>query len=122
MKKSFKIVNPIFKSETLFCLGFTLKEFKKEMKKYNYDYDISSPDIAGTTFSIRQKGFRYRVVWFEDSKDIAGIVHEVVHLCVRICEDKGVPIKAHIETGECGDETFAYMVEFYLNEVIKKIK
>jgi len=52
----------------------------------------------------------------------ATLVHELFHLVVRISEDKGVPIISNIQTGQVGDETSAYMLEYYYNEIIALFK
>lgn len=63
----------------------------------------------------------FRIVWIKELKNIGCLVHELFHLVIRIMADKGIPVVANIQTGECGDETAAYLLEFYLNECLNKI-
>ena len=125
--KDFIIDEHIFKTSTRFIIGCSGKEFDKRLKKINgkkntnYDRkEVLGGYVCGTVIPSTEGYFR--LVWIEDSKDFGGIIHELSHLVVRICEDKGLPIKANIETGDVGDETFAYLLEFYTNEVKKKLK
>jgi hypothetical protein len=118
--KEFTIDEPVFKTSTVFLIGCSGKEFQKRIKKWGGEKELDGGYVCGTVIPSK-KGY-FRIVWSEDKKDIGGIVHEISHLVVRICDSKGIPIKANIETGECGDETFAYLMEFYTNQVIKKLK
>jgi hypothetical protein len=118
--KEFTIDEHIFKTSTVFLIGCSSKEFQKRLKRLGGKTNFVDGYICGTVIPSSEGYFR--IVWVEDKKDIGGIIHELTHLVVRICNDKGVPIKANIETGDCGDETFAYLMEFYTNQIIKKLK
>jgi hypothetical protein len=122
--KKFIIKDEIFKTETLFIVNCSYQEFRRVAKKYGGKIDDEFLDsyICGTV--IRCKNF-FRIVWVEKvskkPSDIGDIVHELFHLVVRILEDKGVPIKANTKTGECGDETHAYLLESYVRQFLEKI-
>lgn len=118
--KEFVIKENLFKTSTIFILNCSGKEFAKRIKKMGVKTDIAESYVCGTVIPCGDRFFRG--VWVESAKDLGGIMHEISHLVVRVCTDKGVPIKANIETGEVGDETFAYLIEFYTNEIFKKLK
>ena len=118
----FIIKERTFKTRTLFVLNCGFKEFAKIVKSYGIEVENLGKFINGMVLSSNDNKYFFRTIWYEDAKDFGGLIHEVFHLVVRICDDKGVPIKAHIETGQCGDETAAYLLEFYTNEVFKKLK
>jgi hypothetical protein len=115
--KTFKIEDKIFKTETLFIIGKYDEANEYLKKKFNYEGELDEM-VIGSVIKIPNKkdDYFFRVLWVEDAKNIPLVVHEMFHLVVRICQDKQVPIKANIETGECGDETAAYLLEFYLEQ------
>ncbi len=124
MKKEFIIKDDIFKTSVLFVVNCDQNEFKRRVKSRGAkDVDLSEYS-CGTV--IGAGGNFFRAVWVKNftkkPRDIAEFAHEVVHLVVRICDDKGVPIKANIETGEVGDETFAYLTEFYMDKGLNQLK
>lgn len=67
----------------------------------------------------------WRVVWIEkfskQPEDMGNLCHEIFHLVVRVCRDKQIPIVANIETGEVGDESAAYLFDFFLRETLKNV-
>lgn len=122
--KKFKIKDNVFKTEVMFVINCDHVQFERIAKKFGakIQNDEYGEDTIGTV--LRSKD-GFRIVWLRHmskrTEDIACLVHEVVHLVVRILEHKGVPVKANIETGDCGDETHAYLMEFYVSEVLKRI-
>lgn len=122
--KVFKITDPIFKTEPLFIGNCSYQQMTNYLRKnFNIHQDGDAPGIMGRMLTFRTAP--YRVVYvkkFAKSGEYLGaMVHEIFHLVTRVCEDKGIPIYSHISTGECGDEAAAYLLEFYLNNALKKI-
>ena len=127
--KVFSVKEPIFKTEPLFVYGCSYEQMHRYLRRRFKTAKLKEKEVnedPGTASTIRFSGPPWRVVWFEKinkrSLESHGeIVHELFHLVVRICEDKGIPIKANIETGECGDETAAYLMDFFMREVWRRV-
>ena len=118
----FSITEPVFRTEPLFLLGCSAREAEQYLRK-RYRLRVSIDSTAcGTMMSFRR--YPHRVVWSDAApsgpKALAQLLHELVHLVVRICGDKGVPIHPNIHTGECGDETAAYLFEFFAYEILRR--
>lgn len=120
------ITEEVFRTKTYFIFNCTNKEAEKFVKR-KYDKKIIVPDDTdGTVLTFNKDGERTnRVVWLEYfdrryDEDLSCLAHEVVHLAVRICEDKGIPIIANIQTGEVGDEPLAYLVDFFTKQFLEK--
>lgn len=123
--KSFTILEGVFKTGPYFVFGCTGEELKKHVKK-THAIDIEAPKSAGTQITVKDKSGTSRILWVPEVPNrpeiIGRLVHEIFHLVVRICRDKGVPIVANIETGECGDETAAYLMEYFYIECMKRLR
>ncbi len=120
MIKEFVIHEEVFKTSVLFIIGCGQKELTERIKKYGVNLENLGMYVCGSVLEVKSKFFR--IVWVENEKSIGEIVHEVLHLVTRILQDKGVPIKASFEDGEFGDETAAYLLEFYINRISKELK
>lgn len=118
--KEFVIKDAVFKTSVLFLVNCNYDEANKRLRRRGIDAQLREYEV-GTVMKIDDETF-FRIVWVEKFKDLGVLVHELLHLVVRIVEDKGVPIKANHKNGECGDETAAYLLEFYFNECVKKLK
>lgn len=121
--KEFIIKDEVFKTEVLFITNCGYKEATKRLKRRGFTEELDEYTI-GTV--VKAKGSFFRIVWLEKfsfkKEHFCNLIHELFHLVVRIMQDKGVPIKANIETGECGDETAAYLLEYYVGECMKILK
>ena len=122
--KLIKILNDIFKLEILVIANCSTKEANEYFKKIKNKYFIE--DDKNTVGQL-VKAFhgQYRIIYLEklnkSQRSRAELVHELFHLVIRICEDKGVPNVPNIHTGHCGDETGAYLIEFYYNKIMEKV-
>ncbi len=121
--KVFSIKDPVFKTEPLFVLGCTATELEWLLKRrYRLTYSVD-PESCGTMITLRRSP--WRIVWTlglpRSPKDIACLMHELLHLVTRICGDKGIPIHHHISTGECGDEAAAYLFEYFAVTRFKRL-
>ncbi len=65
------------------------------------------------------------ILWVEKfsrkNELLAVLCHELVHLCVALLDDRGIPIYYEGSQGDHGDETLAYLYEFIFKEILKKI-
>lgn len=121
--RTFTIDEPVFKTNPLFIVDCTYAEMTAYVKKRFRATVQPAPDgVIGTvlTFDVRP----WRIVWIERAtrRDIPILLHEVFHLVTRICADKGVPIVAHHPTGENGDETAAYLLEFFMARLMRRMR
>jgi hypothetical protein len=116
--KIFKITEPVFKTEPLFIIDCSFKRFSKYLKKHYHCNCGSYVGQTGQMFTFKRTP--WRVVWVE-KKDENVLIHELFHLVTRICQDKGIPIVAQMEHGS-GDETAAYLYEFFARRCLKRIR
>ncbi len=118
---SFRIVEPVFKTEPVFILGCSAEEAELFLRK-RYRIRARVPRCQGTMLTFDR--FPWRVVWSKLAPNTpaatAELLHEIFHLVTRICGDKGVPIIHHIPSGECGDEAAAYLFEFFAGECLRR--
>lgn len=123
--KQIIIINPIFKTETLFMIGD--RDWANKILEKNETKDRIDDDCLGTV--LRNDRGQYVYVYIQPKGNeidfVTGLTHEITHLVTRILESRNVftigEINCEKVTGN-GDETFAYTVEFYLREVLKKLK
>jgi len=119
--KIFTIKENIFKTEPLFILDCSYFEMINYLKR-KYHIIIENEDestTCGRMFTFDKTP--WRVVWTKN-KTLPEIFHETFHLVTRICADKGIPIVAHFSSGEIGDETAAYLFEFFSRTILRKIR
>ena len=117
--RRFTVTEPVFKVEPLFLLGCSFESLKHYMHdRYRQDVGIYEGQL-GTMFTFDKAP--YRVIWTE-RLDRAVVLHEVFHLVTRICSDRGIVIRAHDEQGNCGDETAAFLFEFFARAVLRRLK
>lgn len=117
--KVFTVTDPVFKTEPLFVIGCTHADLGRYLKQR---FHVTVGDDAGQcgqmlTFSKAP----WRVVWSRE-RCIGTLLHEVFHLTTRICHDKGVPIRAITGDDENGDETAAYLYEFFVTSALRKVR
>lgn len=124
--RRFIVNEPVFRTETLFVLGCDFEKFRAIAKTKGRDVGEYIGQ-TGQMFTFNDdKGVAihkepiWRCVWASSLRPRV-VLHEIFHLITRICQDKGIGIKAHLDNGECGDETAAYLFEFYSSEVLKRL-
>jgi hypothetical protein len=121
----FTVNDKTFKTEPLFVFNCTHDEMAAYLKRrfrVAVDDDETTDGLAGQMLTFTRSP--WRVVWVKDAtrKNLPVILHEVFHLVTRICADKGIPIIAHLPSGENGDEAAAYLFEFFARRVLKKVR
>jgi len=123
--KTFKIKEDIFKTETLFVIGEQEEVGDYLKKSFGIDADLDKLTSGSLFQKVGSKSADdfFRIIYLEkfDKNNIDSLVHELFHLTARICQDKGVPIVSNISTGENGDETAAYLLEFYVKKCLDKL-
>ncbi len=123
---AFTIEDPLFKTEPLFIGNCTAEQANAYLRKrFGVEGDIAER-TAGMmlTFSSRPP---WRVVWVaklnrHSARNVAELAHEIFHLVTRICADRGIPIVAHHPDGLNGDETAAFLMEFFMMRAWKHLR
>ena len=124
-KVKFTVDDPIFKTETLFLLGYDNTAMAKEMIKRGA-YDFNAEELQNSTgaqlvvreYTDDKKRFykSVRVVWVESwgktPECIGVIAHEIFHLVITICSFKEVHVN------EEDNETGAYLMDFYMRQAM----
>ena len=129
-RKVFCIEDKMFKTEPLFIINCTEEAAEKYLQrrfKVGFGRDKHNHASRATATVLHFNKVPWRVLWIESfnrhkSEDIAELVHELTHLVIRICEDKGLVMMAnHPETGQVLDEPPAYMMDFFVHEFLKRV-
>lgn len=115
---------PVFKIEPVFVLGAEPDQLRQLARRRRWRVDFGAigerdqTPLAGSLFTFDR--VPWRVVWTR-RLDVAVALHETFHLVTRICYDRGIPIRAYDERGEHGDETAAYLFEFFAKAVVRRV-
>lgn len=116
----FKIDDPVFKTEPLFVTDCTYEEMRTYLNKRFRLAIEETPDCNEYLGMMLTFGKApWRVVWWKRAGAIPVLVHEILHLVTRICQDKGIPICSFHPGGAHGDETAAYLQEHFLVNAMK---
>ena len=115
----FTIQEPVFKTATLFVLGCTHEQLNTYLQRR---FKLRAGDDLGQVGQMLTfvDHAPWRLVWSCDT-DLSTLLHECFHLVTRICMDKGIPIRAHDDRGECADEAAAYLFEFFATALLRKL-
>lgn len=123
--RMFVVTEQLFKVETLFIVGCDYAAMAKYLNR-RYKTQVAEDAIAdrrggkilGTllTFGIPP----WRVVYLRNY-EIPIMVHELLHLVTRVLQDRGIGVVSHYPNDDLGDETAAYMLEFYTVAVIQAL-
>lgn len=117
--RTWTVPDPVFKTEPLFIVGCSHDELRRYLLKR---FQCRVAEYVGLTGQMLTFDcVPYRVVW--SMKPDAGVMlHEVFHLVTRICQDRGITIKAHDANGDNGDETAAYLFEFFARAALRRLR
>jgi len=117
----FEVDNPTFKVCPLFVVDCDFARLTTYLAKHWKVEPGIECQHAGMMLTFDQPP--WRVVWVKDQPDtyerLGVFLHEIFHLVTRICQDKGVPIKAQTAEG-LGDEAAAYLFDFFAREAMPK--
>jgi len=131
--KVIKLVDTVYKTDVWVVGDCTLIEFEKYVRRLFPDYEAPGEDrLSGVITSCLRNGDSYgRFVWVyklsKKTEPLGVLVHELLHMAIRILEDKGIPTssKATAFEGACywnADEPCAYLLEGMLVQVLEKLR
>lgn len=130
---AFRVKDNVFGSHPLFVFNCSPQEAERYFKrKYGYSYDFGEyADACAVVDKFKERTDPDdkrpgRFLWIREFKPtaekIAELAHEVDHLVGSICLYLNLPYSfEEDEMGGNKDEIFAYMDEFYMREVLKKL-
>jgi len=123
------IKNEIFNRDLLVLANCSVQEADKYLTKIGSKHFIGDEQrarvkVAGKLIPTTADYYNCAYVAKLDKKieNQGTLIHELFHFIVRLCEDKGVPIISNIQTGEVGDETAAYLMNYYYEAIMSKVK
>ena len=118
MKKRFYVDAKALKCGINFFINWKFDEMNRFLKK-NYDYLVEEKwgnNTIGLYFVMENDNKKYYSIWIPEfstnRNNIATLAHEIHHVVEAQSEEKAF---------ECM-ETKAYLMEFYMKEVLKKYK
>ena len=127
-KQKIYVKEEVYMSAAYVLLNYKPKEVVPQVDKIMGGHSDNLDDMDnfnGRHFvveNLKRKGDNKleRFVWVKNfdwtCSNIACLTHEILHLVLRILDDRGVPIK------EQNSEAIAYLMEFYTREIMRKIK
>lgn len=124
--KHFEVFNETYQANLVVVIGGSKDELvsllKKEYQCDIYDYyskDFTITNYYGAYFDF-EGNYPYKLIWLEKfimkPSCIGGLVHEISHLVSEFCEERQISKRK-----DC-DEPVAYLMEYYIREIIKGIK
>lgn len=125
-KKFFKVDDPVFDSGVWVFVNYTDKELHVRIKKLlktdkDIDFLKDGKGFSGRHFVLTsdKDGDIQRIIWLREFEwtveDIAVMAHEIIHLVMRVLEDKLIPIN------DDNSETVAYLYEYYIKEILRNL-
>lgn len=121
----FKVIENVYKTETVFISDCEEPEFRKVLER-DYGIEEKKRDCDGMCYTVKYtSGYKTRVIWvrkWSPEPYWMGVAfHEIFHLVVRILDERGIPIRDDINEEYPGDEAAAYLCEFFVNEYVKRL-
>lgn len=120
-----KIDIPIYETEILVIANAKRKNANKYLIKNNNGFVLDENKDAMSCVTQNRYG-QYRVMYMEklDINElyfVKVLVHECLHLTVRILSDVGIPIKPFIDYDNklAGDEAAAYLQEYIFEQIMQ---
>jgi len=123
-QKIFHVFEKVYGVNLLVILGMHPSKVRSYLeKKWKVTWDYGDGPLAGGCVLDFPKP-PFHVLWLnlnQPKEDIIPkIAHEVLHHVLRVCKSKGIPTYPEID-GLIMDEPAAYLMEFYMREIIKKL-
>jgi len=118
--KTFTVDDPVYKTEPLFVGDCTHAELAGYLRRRFHVEIETSEDCEGTVLTFQQSP--WRVLWVRRTTELPTLLHELFHLVTAICQERQIPIVAHLPNGENGDEAAAYLFEFFARECLRRWK
>jgi hypothetical protein len=123
--KIYKVHEKLFDTEVRIVTDCTVEEFYKYLKKLRKNVKTDGYDATTRGMFIRFNHVPRWILWvrkLNKSKECLPVLaHELIHLCVAICEDRGVPIYHEGTLKDSGDETLGYLYEWFFKEILNKL-
>jgi len=116
-----KIFEPVFKTNLELYYNCTFQEALDRFSMFNNKWNITNRrneelgDCLGWKY-IYQEGYNRNFIWVKDITNLGPLVHELAHLVFNILN------LINLDTDLENDEVFAYLQEYFYNEVIKQLK
>lgn len=123
--KTFHIYEKVYGVNLLVLYGMEREKVRSYLeKKYAVDWQYGEDCLKGGAVLSFNK-WPYHVLWLSNTHPkidvIPKISHEVLHHVLRVCADKGLPTYPEIDN-LIMDEPIAYLMEFYMREILTKLK
>jgi hypothetical protein len=117
--KIFVIKNLVFNAELLVIANCSAEEANKHLKKIkSKNFVEGGESIAGQLVALKDY---YNCIYLK-KLDLDVLVHELYHYVGTLCCRKGLELITTFGRGESGSEIGAYLMQFYFNEISKKLK
>ena len=128
--RSFHVFCEVYGVNLFVVIGGTQDEMRAMLKKkFKIDPkdtygEKTRSDLGGCVMDYDK--WPYHVLWLgekvsSDKRDFAPkLAHEVLHHTLRVCASKGIPTYPEIDN-LIMDEPAAYLMEFYMREILKKL-
>lgn len=122
--KHFEIFNETYQVNLVVVVGGDKNDVVALMKKkYKCDiYKYYSKDFnlgAGAHFDF-QGNYPYKMIWIlkltMNPQEIGALVHEISHHVSNLCDERNIKKDSEV------DEPVAYLIEYYVREILKKVK
>jgi hypothetical protein len=123
--KSFHVYNETYKANLFVVLGGSVHGVKRLLAK---KFDITDKleedeDVPSGGFLLTLEVWPYAVLWISErvgpQETVAKIAHEVFHHVLRVCQQRNIPTYPSIDNFTL-DEPAAYLMEFYMREILNK--
>lgn len=121
--KIFYINEPVFKSGINFFINYTFENLNKMLKKGGAEpLTEEYKNFAGLSFQDEHDNTVFFYIWAKHLEwTLRGqvlLAHEISHSVLSIMQYKGIELRP---ASESANETFCYLLEYYLYNVCKAI-
>lgn len=113
------IKNEVFNAELLVIANCSAYQANKHLKKIKSKNFVEDGDaVAGQLVALKD----YYNCLYLKKLDLDVLVHELYHYVGTLCHRKGVDVLSEFGRGVSGSETAAYLMQYYYNQISKKLK
>lgn len=121
--KPFHIFEKVYGVNLLVLIGVPKCKVQQYIeKRFKVKWDYNEPSGAGAVYDFDE--YPFHVLWVKDKlrkEDfLPKLSHEVFHHVLNVCQTKQVPTVSK-ENGIIADEAAAYLMEFYMREILKNM-
>ncbi len=122
MKKPFDVYNEVYGQNLHVILDMPKEKIRPYLeKKFKVKWDYDETYGAGCLLTFDTAP--YSVLWLRKGLPkedfIPKLTHEVFHHVLRLCKKVNIPTYPHIDNLTM-DEAAAYLMEFYVREILRK--